>query len=480
MRSFAAASFVSLVAIAGCQVGDSGDWSGADAGVSSGENSDIQVATILDRGKEWVDAKLHYCQSPNHERDYDAACSAYCERDDVKAWNPYRSDCSGFVSWSWGLPAPGRTTLGFAPFEKDITHVIEAKDLEPGDAINNADHVMLFKKWVEHDKRAEFYEEPGCSSATPYAHEVTTDVSVNGSSIYVPYNGMTFTAIRFDGLTHAKPAVDSDCIGVASWGPERLDLFARNHDDHLIHRDFRDHKWSGWQDLGGDLASAPSAVSWAQGRIDVFARGKNDHLIHDWFQDGTWHRGEDLGGELTSAPTVISQGERSLDVFVRGNGNHLEHKYFRDGSGWSSWQNLGGTLDGAPAAASWAAGRIDVFARAGDNKITHIHWVSGTGWSDWGDMEAPINDGPAVASWAEGRLDLFGRGANHQLRHRWYTTANGWSDWEEKGGELAGPPTAVSWGQGRIDVFARNNDDEQYHKYFHEGWSKWESQGKVP
>nr|HEX4318914.1 hypothetical protein [Kofleriaceae bacterium] len=477
---FIAVPVISLVALVGCQAGEIDEGSsGPDGGVSSGENSDIQATTILDRGKEWVDAKLHYCQSPNHERDYDSACSEYCERDDNKSWDPYRSDCSGFVSWSWGLPAPGRTTLGFAPFEKDITHVIDAVDLEPGDAINNADHVMLFKAWVTKGKRAEFYEEPGCSSATPYAHEVTTDVSVNGTSIYVPYNGMTFSAIRFDGLTHAKPAVDSDRIGVASWGPQRLDLFARNHDNHLIHRYFHDHEWSKWQDLGGDLASAPAAVSWAEGRIDVFARGKNDHLIHDWF-DGTWHRGEDLGGQLTSSPTVVSQGVRSLDVFVRGAGNHLEHKYFRDGTGWSGWQNVGGTLDGAPTAASWAPGRIDVFARGGDNVITHVHWISGTGWSTWGTMEAPITQGPAVASWAEGRLDLFGTGANNQLRHRWYTEAKGWSDWEEKGGDLAGAPTAVSWGQGRIDIFARNGGDEQDHKYYNGSWSSWEAQGKLP
>src|SRR5262249_9642777 len=49
--------------------------------------------------------------------------------------------------------------------------------------------------------RATFLEEPGCSSSTPYAHEVTSDVTISGSSIHVSYNGMSFTAIRYGALT---------------------------------------------------------------------------------------------------------------------------------------------------------------------------------------------------------------------------------------------------------------------------------------
>jgi hypothetical protein len=78
----------------------------------------ITAQSTIARAEEWVSARLHYCQSPNHARDFDAACSAICERTDNAAWNPYRSDCSGLVSWAWGLPAPGRVTGEFAPFQK--------------------------------------------------------------------------------------------------------------------------------------------------------------------------------------------------------------------------------------------------------------------------------------------------------------------------------------------------------------------------
>ena len=38
---------------------------------------------------------------------------------------------------------------------------------------------------------------------------------------------------------------------------------------------------SNWENLGGTIkTSAPAAVSWGPNRIDVFARGQNQNLIH--------------------------------------------------------------------------------------------------------------------------------------------------------------------------------------------------------
>jgi hypothetical protein len=59
---------------------------------------------------------------------------------------------------------------------------------------------MLFKKWNTPGKVATFIEEPGCSGSIKHAHELTSSVSVSGSSIYVSYDGMTFTAIRYKGI----------------------------------------------------------------------------------------------------------------------------------------------------------------------------------------------------------------------------------------------------------------------------------------
>jgi hypothetical protein len=184
-----------------------------NVGEVSSNLTPMMRSTALSRGKEWVDAKVPYCQSANHQPDGDKACAATCTRPDVPEWDPYRSDCSGFVSWSWGLPAPGKTTATLAPAVTDITHVIDPLTLAPADAVNKpSDHTMLFVKWITPGKRATFMEEPGCSASMPYARELDSDVTISGMSITVAENGLTFSAIRFDGI------VDDPDAGISSQG----------------------------------------------------------------------------------------------------------------------------------------------------------------------------------------------------------------------------------------------------------------------
>jgi uncharacterized membrane protein YgcG len=167
----------------------------------------ISTSDAIARGMEWVTAKLQYCQSANGQPDGDTACSPVCSRESNPQWDPYRSDCSGFVSWAWGLPAPGRVTSTFAPFDTAVSKTIQASELQPGDACNrnSGGHIVLFEKWVTPGKTAAFMEEPGCSSSEPYAHEFTSDVTLNGVDIDIAYEGTTFTAIRYDQMTASPP-----------------------------------------------------------------------------------------------------------------------------------------------------------------------------------------------------------------------------------------------------------------------------------
>lgn len=149
------------------------------------------------RAQQWVDAQLPYCQAPNHAHDNDTDCSSTCTRPDNAEWDPYRSDCSGLVSWAWSLPAPGHTTSTLAPFDTAVSHAITAADLLPGDAINNDHHTMLFASWITEGVQARFLEEPGCSSSQPYAREYIANVTLMGQTLLVQYRG-TYTAIRHD------------------------------------------------------------------------------------------------------------------------------------------------------------------------------------------------------------------------------------------------------------------------------------------
>ena len=211
------------LSVAGCS---SNDAPTAPAEPVASSSSEITTTDVLSRAEQWVNAKLLYCQSANHAHDYDSACSSTCTREDNAQWDPYRSDCSGFVSWAWGLPSPGRVTGQFAPADTTVSHAIQGTDLQPGDALNYpADHIILFVKWITQNKEAQFYEEPGCSSSTPYAHSFTSNVTINGTSVYVTYEGMTFTAIRYNNIQPPNAApkgyLDSaDCSDIKGWSQD--------------------------------------------------------------------------------------------------------------------------------------------------------------------------------------------------------------------------------------------------------------------
>ena len=194
-----------LLAAAACSSGPGGEASASSSAAITG-------STIVSRGMEWVDADLHYCQAAQGDVDYDSSCWAWegsshrCDRESNAAWNAYRSDCSGFVTYAWGLPPVGDggyVTSDFAPYDNSFSHTIDGSDLQPGDALNKTpdEHIILFKQWVSVGHSAVFMEEPGCSAPQPNAHEFTSDVSISGSEVYVDYEGATFYAIRYSGTT---------------------------------------------------------------------------------------------------------------------------------------------------------------------------------------------------------------------------------------------------------------------------------------
>ena len=191
--------------------GDAGSDGGCQAQVPPG---DIARSDAVANAEQWVTAKLAYCQSANGESDPDPACSSTCQRQSDPQWDPYRSDCSGLVSWAWQLAAPGLSTDLFAPFDTSVSNAIQCTDLKPGDAVNrnSGGHMALFKQWVTPGQRAVFVEEPGCSAAEPWAHEFTSDVTCSGTDVDITYEGETYTAIAYDNIA------DDPCGGGGGGG----------------------------------------------------------------------------------------------------------------------------------------------------------------------------------------------------------------------------------------------------------------------
>jgi MYXO-CTERM domain-containing protein len=161
----------------------------------------------VDRAQLWVDAQLPYCQCPNHG--YDA--HGQCNRVDNPDWDPYRTDCSGLVSWAWALPAPGRVTWTLW----DVATVIDAGDLKPGDAINSNDHVMLFAGWTVYPTVANLIDEHNWGTD---ARRMDFNVSIGGSTITRDdWPANPFTAIRYNSIQESCAA---HCEGASIVGAD--------------------------------------------------------------------------------------------------------------------------------------------------------------------------------------------------------------------------------------------------------------------
>lgn len=255
---------------------------------------------------------------------------------------------------------------------------------------------------------------------------------------------------------------------VASWAPERLDVFMRGPDNTLRHKFFQG-AWSDWENLGGFLLSDPGVVSWGFGRIDIFVRGADDAVWHLFYDNG-WGFWESLGGATNARPVVASWVPGRLDVFIRGTDGQMWHKFFQ--GGWSPWEPLGGGLVSEPATVSFGFGRIDVFAQGSDNALYHKFFdFANPGWFDWHPHGGVISSAPAVSSWGSGRLDVFARGSDGNLWHLLFDNALTSNVWEGLGDAIASAPAAVSWESFRIDLFAGRADSTLLHKWFNGTWN---------
>ena len=327
----------------------------------------------------------------------------------------------------------------------------------PGDAQHQTD-------WRWCSKCQSLFYGGGVAASSCPAGGTHSSLANSGSADYAlrhelaPPAPSTWTSLG--GLFKSGPAV-------ASWGPNRLDVFARGNDDGLWRNSSSGSGWSGWSQLHPHaITSDPAAVSWGPNRIDIIARGPNGQMYAMNFNGSQWSGWGALGGQFTSGPAVASWAPNRLDVFGRGLDNALYTCSWN--GGWSNWSRLSPDhIASDPAAVSWGPNRIDVFARGMDRQMYQM-FFDGAQWSGWIPLGGLFTSGPAVASWEANRLDVFGRGDDNALYTNSYA-GSGWSGWSQVAANpIDSDPAAVSWEPKRIDVFARGTDG-QMHTMTHDG-----------
>lgn len=240
-------------------------------------------------------------------------------------------------------------------------------------------------------------------------------------------NGCTWSNVEDMGAPAGTTLVGKPAV--ASWGPNRMDIFVRGADGALYQKWWDGSRWSDWVKLSanGQLTGDPAAVSWGHNRIDIFAKGNPDGLWHLWWDGTKWNQPENLGGIIIGAPTVSTWGVNRLDVFVRSQGDALFQKWF-DGA-WHDWVRLSdfNAIHSDPAAVASEPGVINVMAKASDNRLWH-RWYNVHGWSNPETLDASLVGAPALASQGKGLVEVFARsGANRLLRKSFIGSQ--WGDW---------------------------------------------------
>jgi len=150
--------------------------------INSTKTLSDQNSPILIRARIWVQAKVPYGSFGFHNN------PAY--------YDGYKADCSGFVSYAWGLQAPGIGTNQFV--SENYATVIPISDLHPGDVLNNdqadtAGHMVIFVKWLDRTKN--IFE----------AYDLNTDPGYTSEKIYtlvqIP-NSKDWTISELDPWAH--------------------------------------------------------------------------------------------------------------------------------------------------------------------------------------------------------------------------------------------------------------------------------------
>src|SRR4029453_16146302 len=91
---------------------------------------------------------------------------------------------------------------------------------------------------------------------------------------------------RAPGAHMTSPGSPMEGIAAVSWGPDRIDLFWVAADRSLVHRWWDGAMWSADENLGGELAAAPTVTSWAANEMEVFAVFGDGQLYNIYWDGG--------------------------------------------------------------------------------------------------------------------------------------------------------------------------------------------------
>jgi hypothetical protein len=179
---------------------------------------------------------------------------------------------------------------------------------------------------------------------------ITNKVWVNSLRRLCPGCSLTWSGFRpLDGIFFTSTAG----LGLASL--THGDVFGVGTDQHvyLNRRVHSTDSYVGWEDWGAPAAgvcSSPSATaSFGFAVRHVFVKGCDNRLYHNWENAGGW---EDLGGDISTAPYIVPYaGDSFFDVFAGTTwGGIWRDRYDAVNNPTWVWSSTGLPVSGNPVA----------------------------------------------------------------------------------------------------------------------------------
>ncbi len=163
---------------------------------------------VITRAQAWMHARPAVPYSQSHK--FASPSNFYGDSAGHDPSTGWREDCSGFVSYAWGLPGPGYVTWTLPQVSRPIAWAA----LQPGDALLIPDqHAALFAHWDDAaHTRYTLWDEANTASGT---------VENSGIDLSNSY-WSTYTPMRYVGISPRTTTGDYNGDGTADpsvWRP---------------------------------------------------------------------------------------------------------------------------------------------------------------------------------------------------------------------------------------------------------------------
>ncbi len=407
-----------LLAIAGCADGSTGP----DPEALSVEEQDVTVDEVLARAQQWVDLQVPYCGGVNGGTDY--ICGGICERAHA-AWDDFRTDCSGFVSWAWQIPDdPTSDAYTVDRAGPDGWSTISIDSLAAGDAVTTNGHIKLFSRFVS-SNAAEILEEYDCGEV---AHRAVQNFTRSGNTLYFSGDGRSYHPIRRHSLTETQPPVQDRVAFEANTGELWTGATTSIGPAHL----------------GMMHGTSPSIVALSGGGYEVAFQANTGELWTTGTAGTTnWH----LGMQSGTNPSITALPNNGYEVAFQANTSSL---WTAGTAGTHNW-GLGMDAASSPSITALSSGGYEIAFQAN----THNLWTASSSNFAGNDASLGMMHGtsPSITALPDNGYEVAFQANTSSL---WTTGTAGSHNWNLGMDALSSPSIAAVSGGGYAIAFQAN------------------------